>query len=100
MSAVNRNLLFRLFIKESPAMSQEGMSRTTMSLAAHRPLRRSDHRTLLGENQCYGENGKTVDGLPGSVMPVDSRLNPRVFRSGEQALDIPAVRVRAKPPIG
>jgi len=41
-----------------------------------------------------------VDSLSGSVMLVDSGLNPRVFKSGEQALEIPAILVKAKRPFG
>ena len=41
-----------------------------------------------------------VDSLSGSVMLVDSGLNPRVFKSGEQALEIPATPVKAKRPFG
>jgi hypothetical protein len=39
-----------------------------------------------------------VTSLSGSVMLVDSGLNPRVCKSGEQALEIPAILVKAKRP--
>jgi hypothetical protein len=41
-----------------------------------------------------------VDSLSGCIMLVDSGLNPRVFKSGEQALEIPATPVKAKSPFG
>jgi hypothetical protein len=41
-----------------------------------------------------------VDSLSGSIMLVDSGLNPSVFKSGEQALEIPTTPVKAKRPFG
>ena len=37
-----------------------------------------------------------VGSLPGCVMPVGSGFNPRVYKSGEQTLYIPAMRAKVK----
>jgi hypothetical protein len=81
MSAVNRNLLFRLFIKESPAMSQEGMSQTTMSRGRTGLCAAAIIAFCSAKTKCYGVNGKTVDSLPDPSC----RLTPDSTRAISEA---------------